>query len=146
MLLLSGCALQSITEPRRVDPDNEPTPVPTAVSVASATYTVASGDITRVITLSGIIVPVTQINLSFAKAGQVAAVHVRQGDEVAEGDVLAELNVVEIERELTLALSSLDVAQSQLAAAETALANNRRRAEIAVEKLQATLDLASGQC
>ncbi|MCB0011428.1 MAG: biotin/lipoyl-binding protein [Anaerolineales bacterium] len=140
VLLLSGCALRSVTGPRTVDPAGEPTPVPTAVSIESSRYTVQVGDIVREVSLEGLIVPVTQIELSFAQAGEVAAIHVVSGQEVVAGDILAELDTTAIENELVLAQATLTVAQEQLAAAATALANDQRRAEIDVEKARLTLE------
>ena len=137
--LLTSCALRSVTTPRTFDPANEPTPVPTTVSIESPTYTAQVGDIVREVGMNGIIVPVNQMDLNFGQAGEVAAIHVVTGAEVAAGDLLAELNTTAIEDELVLAHAALAVAQGQLSAAETALANARRRAEIAVEKIELTL-------
>ena len=46
-LLFTGCIVQSVTEPHTFDPELEPTPVPTAVSVAKPTYTAARGTVSR---------------------------------------------------------------------------------------------------
>ncbi|MCB0017470.1 MAG: hypothetical protein KDE09_06735, partial [Anaerolineales bacterium] len=44
-MLIAGCALQPITEPRRPDPDTEPTIVPTAIAIEKPTYVVAHGPV-----------------------------------------------------------------------------------------------------
>lgn len=135
ILLLSGCAIQSVTEPHRVDPDTEPTPVPTSVAIAKQTYTVERGDVVKEIVLTGQVVPEIELSIPFNMGGEVAEVLVERGDRVNEGDTLALLNSEAIESELFLAESALNVAQAQLTAVQDQVANDRRRAEIALERL-----------
>ena len=97
---LVGCALDSITEPRRFDPAQEPTPVPTSVAVSKPTYTVSRGTVTRELTLSGRVVPITELSLSFDMAGQIAEIFVERGQTVEEGDLLAKLDTADFERDL----------------------------------------------
>lgn len=145
LLLLAGCALESITEPRRIDPEQEPTPVPTSVAVSKPTYTVSRGNVTRELVLSGRVVPITELSLSFDMAGQIAEIFVERGQPVQEGDLLAKLDTQDVERDLILAQSALETAQARLAAVETQLANDRRRAEIARDGAQIRLDYARSQ-
>ncbi|MEM7801022.1 MAG: efflux RND transporter periplasmic adaptor subunit [Chloroflexota bacterium] len=142
MWLTTSCALQSVTEPRRIDPANEPTPVPTEVDVPETIYTVEQGDLIREIRLSGQIVPLSEIAHAFVQAGTVEEILVEIGDSVDSGDVIAQLSSQSLENELVLAEKGLEVAQSRLAEAEAGIANDRRRAEIAVEQAQLQLDLA----
>ncbi|GAA6203690.1 efflux RND transporter periplasmic adaptor subunit [Thalassotalea sp. SU-HH00458] len=65
-------------------------------------------------TLSGIVAPVEATSLSFEVMGKVESVDVKLGDQVVEGQVLAQLN----HRSFELALKS---AQAQLDKAETAM-------------------------
>ena len=144
-LLLAGCALESITEPRRFDPEQEPTPVPTSVAVSKPTYTVNRGSVTRELTISGRVVPITELSLSFDMAGQIAEVFVEREQAVQEGDLLAKLDTSDFERDLVLAESALGTAQARLEAVETQIANERRRAEIRLEAAQIQLDYARSQ-
>ena len=52
-LFLIGCALQPISEPRRPNADNEPTPVPTTAAVEKPTYTVERGTVESQLMISG---------------------------------------------------------------------------------------------
>ncbi|MCB8946756.1 MAG: biotin/lipoyl-binding protein [Ardenticatenaceae bacterium] len=144
-LLLTGCVVQSVTEPHTFDPDLEPTPVPTAVSVAKPIYTVARGTVSRLLTLSGRVVPAQETAVSFGLNGVVTAVFVANGDLVEAGDLLAELDTSAYLAELKLAESALTVAQARVTAVETRQANDRRRAEIALEQKQIQLDFAIAQ-
>lgn len=145
LVLLVGCSLESINEPRQFDPAQEPTLVPTSVAVSKPTYTVARGDVVRTITLSGRVVPITEADLSFTMAGSVAEVLVEREQTVAAGDVLARLDTQAVATDLILAQAALDTAQGRLTAVTAQLTNDRRRAEIALERAQLRLDHARAQ-
>jgi multidrug efflux pump subunit AcrA (membrane-fusion protein) len=144
-VFLSGCAIESVTEPHTFDPALEPTPVPTAVAIAKPTYVVERGTVSRDLGLSGRIVPATETAISFPLDGLVTAVYVESGDSVQEGDLLAELDPSTYLAERQLAQTALAVAQAQVAALESQQANNRRRAEIALAQVQIRLDFARAQ-
>jgi multidrug efflux pump subunit AcrA (membrane-fusion protein) len=144
-LLLTGCAIQSVTEPHTFDPALEPTPVPTAVAIARPTYVVERGTVTRELTLTGRVVPAAETAVLFPIDGLVTAVHVNTRDTVQAGDILAELDTSTYVVERQLALSALEVAQARLTAVENQLANDQRRAEIALEQVQIRLDFARDQ-
>ena len=141
-LLFTGCIVQSVTEPHTFDPALEPTPVPTAVSVAKPTYTAARGTVSRTLTLGGRVVPATETAVSFALNGLVTAVFVASGDLVEAGDLLAELDTSTYLAEKKLAESALAVAQAQVRAVETQQVNDRRRAEIGLQQMQIQLNFA----
>ncbi|MGB1251167.1 MAG: efflux RND transporter periplasmic adaptor subunit [Candidatus Promineifilaceae bacterium] len=142
LFLLMGCALQPVTAPHRIDPNNEPTPIPTSVLIAKPKYTVQRGTVAREIKLSGQVVPVSEIGMGFDLNGQVASVNVQRGDQVSADDILATLNTTTYKQELTLAENAFEVAKIRLAAAETQVANERRRAEIRLGAAQLQLDYA----
>ena len=145
IVILSGCAIQTVNEPHRVDPENEPTPVPTSVAIAKPTYVVERGGIVQEIVLSGQVVPEIELSLNCAMGGEVVDILVERGARVSQGDTLAILDQSTINNELTLAESSLNVAQAQLTAVQDQIANNRRRAEIGLEQLQLRLDYLNAQ-
>jgi HlyD family secretion protein len=139
---LTACGIQSVSAPRRFDPDQEPTPVPTSADIARPTYEVERGSLVNQITLGGRVVPAIENEISFEMDGEVAEVLVVGADQVTEGQVLARLDTTSFETQRLLAESTLEVAEAQLAAAQTALANNQRRAEISLEMRQLRLDFA----
>lgn len=142
MVLLVGCAIGSVTEPRQFDPAQEPTLVPTSVAVSKPTYTVGRGDVVRTMTLSGRVVPIIEADLAFTMAGTVAEVLVEREQTVAAGDVLARLDTQAVVTDLILAQAALETARGRLTAVTAQLTNDRRRAEIALERAQLRLDHA----
>ena len=142
LFFLAGCALQPITEPRRPDPESEPTIVPTAIAVEKPTYIVEQGAVTSQLFKSGRVGPVTQSQLSFMINGQVDTVLVGSGTVVDAGDVVATLSTAALEQALEEAEAALSLAQGQLSVAAENQAVDQRRAEIALELVRLQLDYA----
>ena len=78
------------------------------------TATVERGSISQTLSTTGVAVAQSTANLSFEQAGTVSAVNVALGQEVKQGDVLAEIKADELQSALTAAEVNLDSAQSQL--------------------------------
>lgn len=79
----------------------EPSPVlPPPVKSEKAIYTVIRGDITEQISLRARLAPARSVDLSYPTNGRLKAVHVRAGDQVQAGQLLAELYVEEITHQL----------------------------------------------
>lgn len=83
--ILSACGVSGAAEPT-------PTPAPTPIVAQKPTYTVARGEVTRTLRLTGRVTPVQQQDLFFRADGFVREVYVKRGDTVNEGDVLARLD------------------------------------------------------
>lgn len=145
VMLLLGCTLQPTTDPRRPDPENEPTMVPTTIAVEKPTYEVQQGTVSAHFTKSGRITPVEQTGLGFAISGQLEQLHVSAGEEIQAGDIVATLDISSLEAALQEAETDLRLVQEQLTIAEEDRANDLRRAEIAVELAQLALDFAIEQ-
>jgi len=93
LLMLSGCA-------NSVD-DILPTitPYPTAAAMAKTTYIVQRGEVLNQIEIPGRIVPVDQKDMFFNINGRVRKVYVQNGDDISEGQILADLEGIDnIER------------------------------------------------
>ena len=142
LFFLVGCALQPVTEPRRPNPENEPTMVPTAIAIEKPTYIVETGSVTSQLFKSGRITSVNQNQLSFAIDGHIATLLVDGGETVADGDSVAVLDTTMLEQSLQTAESDLNLAIEQLTIAQESKATNLRRAEIGVELIQLQLDFA----
>ena len=142
LFLLVGCALQPITEPRRPDPETEPTIVPTAIAIEKPTYIVEQGSVTSQLFKSGRITPVNQNQLSFMIDGRIATLLVDEGETVSAGDVVVALDTAVLEQSLQVAESDLNLAREQLTIAQESKVTNLRRAEIGVELAQLQLDFA----
>lgn len=139
--VLSGCSLLPANRAQRAAAEAPtPTPIPTPVVPVKPTYEVQRGEITDEITFSGRISPVIEEELFFRASGRVRAVFVKRNDMVAEGDVLAELEIDGLERELNSAMLQLERANVLYAEAEREFDYQREIAEINLEKAQLRLD------
>jgi RND family efflux transporter MFP subunit len=68
-----------------------PTPLPTPMAASKPTYKVARGDILAQVQFSARVMPAVQEELFFRASGRVRNVYVRNGEEVTQGQVLADL-------------------------------------------------------
>jgi multidrug efflux pump subunit AcrA (membrane-fusion protein) len=122
LLLLAACgANNSSTEP-------EPTPLPTPVVAEKPTYTVQRGPVTKSLEFTGRVAPINQQDLFFRTDGFVRNVKVQRNDQVKAGDLLADLEIGDLE--------------NQLAEAKLNLTKAERESGTAVEDAQAALDKA----
>jgi len=94
-----------------------PTPLPTAPAAQRTSYTVQRGDVQEVFEFRGRWFPRDQIQLSFEVSGSVRSVNVSTGDTVTAGDVLADLQIDELEASLENQLIDLNAALRDLEAA-----------------------------
>ena len=78
-------------------PTATPTPLPTPVVLEKPTYTVELGTVVETLEFTGRASPVQEQELFFETGGNVSAVNVARGDWVKAGDVLAELEVDDLE-------------------------------------------------
>lgn len=142
LLLAAACSSMPdvISNPETAQTAPTSTPFPTAPAVARPTYMVQRGNVEEVFEFTGRWLPRDQSGLAFEINGQVRRVEVRRGDTVAAGQILADLQITELENQLTSAQLELETARRNLqsgsegsvqsvADAEIALANARLRLE-----------------
>lgn len=139
LLFLAACAPGATAVPLPT-----PTPLPTAVIPEKPTYTVQRGEVVDSMTFTGRVSPVDEAELYFRTNGRVLKVYVSRGDAVTAGDVLAELDVEALHRQLAQANLAIETAQTDLESAEAQRAYELARARlnlqmerIALDKLQA---------
>ncbi|MBI2849685.1 MAG: efflux RND transporter periplasmic adaptor subunit [Chloroflexi bacterium] len=99
---------------------------------------VMRGDLVITVSGSGSIEITREADLSFGTAGRIAELLVKEGDEVAEGDVLARLEADALA--LALAQAEVAYAQAQLSANQSALAVTQ--AQVAVTQAEIALKSA----
>jgi RND family efflux transporter MFP subunit len=133
--LLSGCATGDIS----VDPAT-PTPLPTAIIPEKPTYTVERGTVVDTLKFTGRVSPVEEAELYFRTDGRVLKVNVERGDMVLAGDLLAELDVEALYRQVAQAELDLETTKVELASAEAELAHNLERAQLNLALEQVALD------
>lgn len=130
-LILSGCALLPAGRSAEIAANEAtPTPIPTSVIPVKPTYTVKIGEILRERTFSGRIAPVIEEALFFRSSGRIRNVYASRNDFVTAGQIIADLEIDDLERELTSAQLNLERAQSRLYSAEKELEFQRRSAQI----------------
>lgn len=132
--LLLLAALQGACERLPGDVLVTPTPIPTPVPIPKAVHPVERADIVDSVTLLGLVDSRRRENLSFRIAGRLNRFHVRPGDSVEAGQLLAELDVGFLPHELAKAEKQLEIARLRLEAAEGTKT-------LAVADAQATLRL-----
>ena len=118
----------------------------TATAAAgSRTVVAGKGTVTATVSADGTLQPVTSAAAAFATSGTVTAVHVKVGQTVVKGQLLAEVNPAAARRGLALAQANLDaagdaLARAQVAGADTTTATNEvATARLAVTSAQADL-------
>ncbi|MCJ7619303.1 MAG: efflux RND transporter periplasmic adaptor subunit [Anaerolineae bacterium] len=82
------------------------------------TVTVERGNIEATVDATGSVEPAAQVTLSFRTGGILSSLPVSEGDEVREGEILAEVNASELRLGVTqaqLALTSAEASQAKLA-------------------------------
>ena len=134
--------------------DATPTPLPTPVVLEKPTYTVEFGTVVETLEFTGRASPVQQQELFFETGGNVSQVNVARGDWVKAGDVLAELEVDDLQKQLAqkkigLETSQLKFEQAQIDATEaitTSLAKlEEAKANLKTAKLTSANDLAAAR-
>ena len=78
-----------------------------------AVVRVARCDLSAAITLTGEFVPFQEVEVMAKVAGYIRAIHVDIGDRVHRGQVLATLEVPEMENEMTRARAAIDQANAE---------------------------------
>ncbi|MEZ4657895.1 MAG: efflux RND transporter periplasmic adaptor subunit [Caldilineaceae bacterium] len=134
-LLLTSCAFlpSTRTEQTAAGEDATPTPIPTAIVPTKPTYTVKKGEIIDELEFSGRITAVDEEDLFFRTSGRVRNLFFKRDALVKEGDVIADLEIDDLERELISVQLELERAQVVLDKAKTALDFSQREAQANVE-------------
>jgi len=112
----------------------EPTAVPTPATLQKPTYTVERGTVTRVLQLQGRVSPVQQQELFFRTDGFVRVVNVSRGGLVKAGEVLAELELGDLNIQLAQTQLALQQSEARLAQAQQDNVVARIEAEAALER------------
>ncbi|MBI1256509.1 MAG: HlyD family efflux transporter periplasmic adaptor subunit [Chloroflexi bacterium] len=118
LLALAACSGNTPTGAQQTAPTS--TPIPTAPAVAAPTYSVQRGDVQNIFEYSGRWEPRDQEQLAFQVGGSVRRVNVRRGDSVTAGELLADLQIDDLENQLASAQLSL---QSAIASAASSSDN-----------------------
>jgi RND family efflux transporter MFP subunit len=101
---------------------------------------VQRGEVVKILEFSGRVAPVTEEELFFRTAGYVSTVYVSRNQEVKAGDVLAELEVTDLQNQLAQAQADLEAIQltSQRQTAEAEASLHTAELRLAQAKAQGT--------
>ncbi len=132
-LLLAGCISPVRTLPT-------PTPWPTPTVSARTLYAVERATLTDVVQFDGEVVPLVWQPLSFRTSGTLGAIHKLEGDTVAEGDLLAELEMPDLTEALQQAQVLLEQAQDNQLENERRRSFALRKAELELRKAEIFLE------
>lgn len=138
---LSGCALLPASRTdRSTDGDATPTPIPTAIVPVKPTYTVKRGEVVDELEFSGRISPVVEEDLFFRSDGRIRSVFAKRNDMVKKGQVIAELEIDPLERELESAQLDHERATVRLQQAQDELTYQREVGDTNLEMAKIRLD------
>jgi multidrug efflux pump subunit AcrA (membrane-fusion protein) len=125
------------------DPLVTPTPVPTPTLRPKPVHEVERGDIVDEVVLLGMVDSQQRVNLFFRTTGRLKGFLVSPGDEVEEGQILAELDVGFMPYDLAKAQTRLEMAQLRLSknlvSQESEIAEAQRHLEMAQARLDSAL-------
>lgn len=107
-----------------------PTLIPTPIVPNKPVYTVQRGDVVRRIQFVGRVAPLLEEELFFRSNGRIRNVFVKRDDFVTAGQLIAELEIDDLERELTSTQLDLERAEQQLAQAEQQRQDNLAKAKL----------------
>ncbi|MCD7823316.1 MAG: efflux RND transporter periplasmic adaptor subunit [Oscillospiraceae bacterium] len=136
-LSLSGCYFLP-EEEEYLDP-----PVVKASEVSYTTTTATKKNITKQVTTAGTIASGTEENVYFASyGGTIKAVYVSAGDEVQEGDLIAELETTELDEEIYIMELEMqrEELEVQIAIEEGSSETVKAKEQLDVDLLQIDLD------
>ena len=122
-----------------------PTPLPTPVAVEKPSYTVQRGTVVKTLEFTGRVSPVTEQDLFFKRNGHVSTIHVSRGDQVTAGELLAELELGDLENQLAQAEVTLQTAETTLVKAELEVADLLADGEIALQSARVRLEQAQAR-
>lgn len=147
LILTAGCTLlpsaQSSQRSVQGQAGPTPTPIPTPIVPTKPVYEVQQGEVVNIIQFTGRVAPVVEKELFFRTSGRVRNVYVERNDLVTEGQILADLEIDDLERELTSTQLDLERAEQQLAEAEQAHSDALARAQLNLAIAEANLAEAS---
>jgi multidrug efflux pump subunit AcrA (membrane-fusion protein) len=119
-----------------------PTPIPTSIVPEKPTYVVQRGKVTKQLEFTGRISPVEEMEFYFKTSGYVKRVLVERGDPVKAGDLLAELEIDDLLKQMAQAEVTLNTAQLRLDEAEKALEHQIAQAKWTLQVAQISLEEA----
>lgn len=137
ILLMTACSSGGQGAP---EAGGTPTPLPTPIVPEKPHYTVEQGTVVKTLEFTGRVSPVLEQELFFKRDGFVANVFYDRGDQVQAGDLLAELEIGDLQNRLAQQQLALQTAEITLSEAEKATTDQLLEAQINLDKLRLQLE------
>jgi multidrug efflux pump subunit AcrA (membrane-fusion protein) len=113
-----------------------PTPVPTPIVPTKPTYKVQKGEVVRQVQFTGRIGPVKEVELFFKVAGRVRNLNTTRDANVKKGDLLADLEIQPLERQVSQSELDLERVQVSLDRAQKVADSAIARAQLELSMRQ----------
>ena len=136
VLLLAACGTRTGSSTS----NPTPTPLPTPIVPEHPIYEVQRGTVVKALEFIGRVSPVLEEELFFKSDGFVGEVFFGRGDEVQQGELLAELAISDLQNRLAQQEIALQTSEVNLVKAEQLIEDQLLEAEINLEKLQLQLE------
>lgn len=140
VMLLTSC--QNLFGSSIEDGAATPTPIPTPIVPDKPIYVVERGAVVDQLEFTGRISPVEEQSLYFKTGGYIKRTLVERGDQVQAGELLAELEIDDLLKQMAQAEVNLNSAQLRLNEAEKGLERQTAQAELDLAAAQARLTQA----
>lgn len=125
LLLVAALSLVACGKGGANPEDAKPAPPPTELAAADVAV-VVSKPLSRVLPLSGSLMPVVQAVVKSKVAGELLSVTVREGDAVSKGTVLARIETRNQQAQVDSQRAMVEKARADLAMSQLELDNNQR--------------------
>ncbi|MFT7587239.1 MAG: multidrug efflux pump subunit AcrA (membrane-fusion protein), partial [Cellvibrionaceae bacterium] len=142
LLTITACGYAPVTTPRRFNPANEPTLVPTSEAVAKPVYAIELGLVTEWLTFEARVSPRFETTVLAPIAGTILDLDVAEGDFITAGDRMARFDFSPIEEEIATLQSAIAERQAKLDAEAANHAADIERAQIELDIALLDLELA----
>jgi multidrug efflux pump subunit AcrA (membrane-fusion protein) len=129
-LLLGTALFAACSAPQPVNP----TPIPDLPTPAAPTYSVQRGIVARGVEFNARVQPASSETLSFQTDGRIYKLNVKEGDLVKAGDVLAELDLNDLKKQLESELVRLRTAEAVLSNTVRSFSDTLRLAELDLDQ------------
>lgn len=106
------------------------------------TVRVTKGNIEPTLTVTGVVASENEVDLNFASSGELESIYVEAGDLVIAGQELAQIDDVDLQKELRITKASLKSAKAQLSQLKKSTPTDIKLQEIAVSNALASLENA----
>jgi len=109
------------------------------------TVAVTSGPMRQTVSASGTLQPANSQNLNFATSGQVTAVNVKAGQQVAKGAVLATVDSAALQSQVAQAQATVDAAAARVSSDQSSAVSSAQLSSDQASLTAAQAQLASAQ-